>query len=30
VAGRYRELVPLLSLIEPLSGMKAVTGFSMR
>jgi N-acetylmuramate 1-kinase len=30
VAGRYRELQPLLSLIEPLSGMKAATGFSMR
>jgi hypothetical protein len=30
VAGRYRELVLLLSLIEPLSGMKAVTAFSRR
>ena len=30
VATRYRELQPLLSLIEPLSGMKAATGFSMR
>ncbi len=30
VATRYRELRPLLSLLEPLSGMKAVTGFSMR
>jgi N-acetylmuramate 1-kinase len=30
VATRYRELQPLLSLLEPLSGMKAVTGFSMR
>ena len=30
VAARYRELQPLLSLIEPLSGMKAAVGFSMR
>jgi len=30
VAGRYRELQPLLALIEPLSGMKSVVGFSMR
>jgi N-acetylmuramate 1-kinase len=30
VATRYRELQPLLALIEPLSGMKAATGFSMR
>jgi N-acetylmuramate 1-kinase len=30
VAGRYRELQPLLSLIEPLSGMKAAVAFSMR
>jgi N-acetylmuramate 1-kinase len=30
VATRYRELQPLLSLIEPLSGMKAAVGFSMR
>jgi N-acetylmuramate 1-kinase len=30
VASRYRELEPLLSLIEPLSGMKAAVGFSMR
>jgi N-acetylmuramate 1-kinase len=30
VATRYRELRPLLSLIEPLSGMKAATAFSMR
>jgi N-acetylmuramate 1-kinase len=30
VATRYRELQPLLSLIEPLSGMKAATAFSMR
>ena len=30
VATRYRELRPLLALIEPLSGMKPVTGFSMR
>ena len=30
VATRYRELQPLLSLLEPLSGMKAATGFSMR
>jgi aminoglycoside/choline kinase family phosphotransferase len=30
VATRYRELEPLLSLIEPLSGMKAAVGFSMR
>ncbi len=30
VATRYRELQPLLSLIEPLSGIKAATAFSMR
>jgi len=30
VATRYRQLEPLLSLIEPLSGMKAAVGFSMR
>ena len=30
VATRYRELRPLLALIEPLSGMKAETAFSMR
>lgn len=30
VALRYRELKPLLALIEPLSGMKAEVGFSMR
>ncbi|MDH4060314.1 MAG: phosphotransferase [Aquincola sp.] len=30
VAMRYRDLQPLLPLIEPLSGMKAVTVFSMR
>lgn len=30
VAARYRELQPLLALIEPMSGMKPVLGFSMR
>lgn len=30
VATRYRELQPLLALIEPLSGMKMATGLSMR
>jgi N-acetylmuramate 1-kinase len=30
VATRYRELQPLLALIEPLSGMKLATGLSMR
>ena len=30
VSQRYRELVPLLSLIEPMSGIKSVTAFSMR
>lgn len=30
VATRYRELRPLLALIEPLSGMKSETAFSMR
>ena len=30
VATRYRELRPLLALLEPLSGMKAVAAFSMR
>jgi hypothetical protein len=30
VAMRYRELQPLLALIEPMSGMKPVQGFSMR
>ena len=30
VATRYRELQPLLALLEPLSGMKSVVGFSMR
>ena len=30
VATRYRELQPLLALLEPLSGMKAELGFSMR
>jgi len=30
VAGRYRELQPLLALIEPLSGIKPEVGFSMR
>jgi aminoglycoside/choline kinase family phosphotransferase len=30
VATRYRELRPLLPLIEPLSGMKPATAFSMR
>ncbi|MES2957322.1 MAG: phosphotransferase [Pseudomonadota bacterium] len=30
VATRYRELRPLLALIEPLSGMKPVVAFSMR
>ena len=30
VATRYRELQPLLALIEPLSGVKAVVAFSMR
>jgi N-acetylmuramate 1-kinase len=30
VAARYRQLEPLLSLIEPLSGMKAAVAFSMR
>jgi N-acetylmuramate 1-kinase len=30
VATRYRELEPLLALIEPLSGLKPAVGFSMR
>jgi N-acetylmuramate 1-kinase len=30
VATRYRELQPLLALIEPMSDMKPITGFSMR
>ena len=30
VATRYRELRPLLALIDPLSGMKPAVGFSMR
>ena len=30
VATRYRELRPLVALLEPLSGMKPVVGFSMR
>jgi N-acetylmuramate 1-kinase len=30
VAMRYRELQPLLALIEPMSGMKVATGVSMR
>ena len=30
VATRYRELQPLLALLEPLSGMKAEVAFSMR
>jgi aminoglycoside/choline kinase family phosphotransferase len=30
VATRYRELQPLLALIEPLSGMKAAVAYSMR
>jgi aminoglycoside/choline kinase family phosphotransferase len=30
VAARYRELQPLLALLEPLSGMTPVVGFSMR
>ena len=30
VAGRYRELQPLLALLEPLSGIKPELGFSMR
>jgi aminoglycoside/choline kinase family phosphotransferase len=30
VAMRYRELQPLLALLEPLSGIKPVVGFSMR
>ena len=30
VATRYRELQPLLALLEPLSGFKPVVGFSMR
>jgi aminoglycoside/choline kinase family phosphotransferase len=30
VATRYRELAPLLPLIEPLSGMKAAPAYSMR
>ncbi len=30
VAGRYRELQPLLALIEPMSGIKPVLGYSMR
>ncbi len=30
VAGRYRELLPLLPLIEPMSGMKRNVAFSMR
>ena len=29
-AMRYRQLEPLVALLEPLSGMTAVTGFSMR
>ena len=30
VATRYRELQPLLALLEPLSGIKPLVGFSMR
>jgi N-acetylmuramate 1-kinase len=30
VSQRYRELVPLLTLIEPMSGITSVTAFSMR
>ncbi len=30
VASRYRELQPLLALLEPMSGMKPVLGYSMR
>ncbi len=30
VAGRYRELRPLLALLEPMSGIKPVLGYSMR
>ncbi len=30
VATRYRELQPLLALLEPLSGMRPAVGFSMR
>ena len=30
VTTRYRELQPLLALIEPMSGIKPVVGFSMR
>ena len=30
VATRYRELQPLVALLEPLSGIKPVVGFSMR
>jgi N-acetylmuramate 1-kinase len=30
VATRYRELEPLMSLIEPLSGMKAAVAYSLR
>jgi aminoglycoside/choline kinase family phosphotransferase len=30
VAARYRELQPLLALLEPLSGIKPTVGFSMR
>jgi hypothetical protein len=30
VATRYRELEPLLSLIEPLSGMKAAVAYTLR
>ena len=29
-ATRYRELEPLMSLIEPLSGMKAAVAYSLR
>jgi aminoglycoside/choline kinase family phosphotransferase len=30
VATRYRELEPLMSLIEPLSGMKSAVAYSLR
>jgi hypothetical protein len=30
VATRYRELQPLLALLEPMSGMKPTLAFSMR
>jgi hypothetical protein len=30
VARRYRDLAPLLALIEPLSGMRGEVAFSLR